>query len=120
MPLEDPGRFDLDFAAHVWYPFDQMVFIGIGSGMQKVGDRQDIPLLASGWVRLPIGRQVLPVVTADWGYTFSDANFFQWRAGGGLDIKNGDHSSLLVMSGYQSSGGRPNGVYLRGGLLLEF
>jgi hypothetical protein len=114
-------QFHLDFTSHIWYKFDQMVFLGIGSGVMKYGGEQEYPLLASTQIRLPIGGQVLPVVTGDWGYVLGNERYFMWRAGGGLDIKNGDRSSLLVQAGYQSAAPRwHSAVYLRAGLLLEF
>lgn len=110
----------LDFTAHAWYPFDQMVFLGVGSGIQQIGDSKQIPLLASLSVRLPIGGQVLPFASGDIGHSVGEDPQFQWRAGGGLDIKNGDYSSLLVAGGYQSFADLGGHYYLRGGILLEF
>ena len=43
-----------------------------------------------------------------------------WRAGGGIDIKNGDLSSILVMAGYQFLNHVGHGyVYLHAGVLVE-
>jgi len=120
-PKEDfPSEAHLDFTAHLWYPFDQMVFLGIGSGIQQIGANKQIPIVASASVRLPIGGQILPFVSGDVGHSVGEDAQFQWRAGGGLDIKNGDRSSLLVAGGYQSFAELGGHFYLRGGLLLEF
>ncbi len=121
IPTEDfPVPHHLDFTAHAWYPFDQMVFLGIGSGIQQLGSSKQIPLLASLSVRLPIGGQFLPFASGDMGHSLGEDSQFQWRAGGGLDIKNGDYSSLLVAAGYESFAKLGGHYYLRGGLLLEF
>lgn len=111
-----------DWSATLWHVFDQMVLVGVTSGVQIDGEDNQIPLLASLFVRLPIGRQLLPVATGDWGWLFGDgADEPVWRVGGGLDLKLGDRSSLLLLGGAQMGteelSTRPN---LRGGLILEF
>ncbi len=110
----------LDFSSHLWWKYDQMVFLGVGSGIQMQGEERIVPLLASTWLRLPFGGRTLPILTADVGYHWSDSPEFGWRVSGGLDIKNGNRSSLLVLAGYQSL--QNHGAYysLRAGLLLEF
>jgi hypothetical protein len=121
VPKEDfPSAAHLDFSGHLWYPFDQMVFLGIGSGIQQIGGSKQIPIVASTSVRLPIGGQILPFLSGDVGHSVGEDAQFQWRAGGGLDIKNGDRSSLIVAGGYQSFADLGGFFYLRGGLLLEF
>lgn len=115
-----PESAHLDFTAHLWYPFDQMVFFGVGSGIQQIGGSKQIPIVGSAQVRLPIGGQILPFVSGDVGHSVGEDAQFQWRAGGGLDIKNGDRSSLIVAGGYQSFAELGGHYYLRGGLLLEF
>jgi hypothetical protein len=43
-----------------------------------------------------------------------------WRAGGGIDLKNGDYSSILLMSGYEFQEHSGKGyVYLQAGILVE-
>jgi hypothetical protein len=118
---QTPDDHNLDFAGSVWYPFDQMVFMGVTSGVQRIGKKTDIPTLASLLVRLPIGGQLLPVVTGDWGWLFTqDGGRMIWRVGGGLDLKLGDRSSLMAFSGVQNHSRRPMAIYARGGLLLDF
>lgn len=119
-PTNSIASANLDFSAHLWYKFDQMVFFGVGSGIQSMDDERHFPLLGSLWVRIPFGGQILPVATGDIGYSLGDSPQFLWKAGGGLDIKNGDYSSLLIMAGYQSFQQLGGHFYLRGGLLLEF
>ena len=88
--VSDIGSFNLNVYGHLWYPIDQMLFFGIGSGYQEIDNVSLIPVSGSVWVRLPIGSTALPVATGDWGYLFGSNNQMFWRAGGGLDIKNGD------------------------------
>jgi hypothetical protein len=111
---------NLDVSAHLWYKFDQMIFVGGSSGIQMIGDYRHIPALGSVWLRLPFGGRVLPVATADAGYNFGDDPQFVWRGGGGLDIKNGDRSSILVLGGYERFAKLGGHYYLRAGFLLEF
>lgn len=109
-----------------WYQWDQMVFFGLGGGIQQYGDDYYYPALSSTLIRLPIGRTLLPFATAQWGYLFGPKSQFTWTLGGGIDLKLGRNSSLLVTSGYQkfTQGNSRNDwqpqVYLRGGILLEF
>lgn len=112
--------FNLDVDAHVWYKFDQMVFFGVGSGYESIGDSYYVPVTASMWMRLPIGSVILPVMTGDYGYAFGNDKRMVWKVGGGLDIKNGDHSSIIVMGGYENLRKRDGYVYVHAGLLLEF
>lgn len=112
--------FNVNAIAHFWYPIDQMVFFGIGSGYEELDNVAYVPVMASAWVRLPIGGQVLPVVTGDFGYAFGEEHQMIWRAGGGFDIKNGDYSSLLLMGGFQFLEHSGRGyVYLQAGILVE-
>jgi hypothetical protein len=110
---------DLDVAGHLWYQFDQMIFVGAGSGIEMIGKDRHFPALGSLWVRIPFGGRTLPVVTGDCGYDLGSQSQFIWRGGGGLDIKNGDHSSILLLGGYQSFQKLGGYFYLRAGLLLE-
>ena len=111
-----------DYSATLWHVFDQMVLLGVTSGLQIEGDDDQVPLLASLFVRLPIGRQLLPVATGDCGWLFGDgAGEAVWRVGGGIDLKLGDRSSLLLLGGAQMGlDDLPTRPYLRGGLILEF
>ncbi|WP_295679850.1 hypothetical protein [uncultured Fibrobacter sp.] len=118
--VSDITSFNLNVFGHIWFPIDQMVFFGIGSGYNELDNVGYIPVMASAWVRLPIGGQTLPVVTGDIGYAFGDDHQMIWRAGGGFDIKNGDYSSILLMGGYQFLEERGRGyVYLQAGILVE-
>lgn len=109
-----------DMTVHGWYKFDQMVFLGLGGGLQGSKEGNLFPLLVSGWIRLPFGGQLLPVATGDVGYTLGADKQFLWRAGGGFDLKNGDRTSLLFLGGYQSIRKAQAQFYLRAGILLEF
>ena len=82
--VSDITSFNLNVFGHIWFPIDQMVFFGIGSGYNELDNVGYIPVMASAWVRLPIGGQTLPVVTGDIGYAFGDDHQRLWRAGGGL------------------------------------
>ena len=119
-PKDDISSPNLDFSGHIWYKFDQMVFFGVSSGIQTMGSNRHIPLMGAAEIRLPIGGQILPIVTGDVGYQLGDDPQFAWRAGGGLDIKNGDRSSLLLLGGYQRFRNLGAFYYLRAGLSLEF
>ena len=61
----------------------------------------------------------MPVATFDFGYAFGDESQMIWIVGGGLDIKLGRYSSILVLSGYQNLKKSGDLIYLRCGLLLE-
>ena len=60
-----------------------------------------MPLSISLRVRLLIGRTILPIATGDFGYMFGKDDQMFWRAGAGLDIKNGDRTSIIISSGNQ-------------------
>ena len=108
------------YSAALYAKFDDMTLLGVQSGMGTVAATDAIPLLASAMIRLPIGRIVLPVATGDVGYAFADSGSgLIWRAGGGFDIRNGRHSSILALGAYESQGSRA-GWLGRLGLLLEF
>ena len=113
-------EFNLNIYGHLWYRIDQMLFVGVGSGYQEIDNTALVPLSASLWVRLPIGSQILPVATGDIGYLIGSDHQLFWRTGGGLDIKNGDYSSILLMGGYQFLDHAGKGyVYLQAGILIE-
>ena len=112
--------FNMSFYGHLWYPIDQMVFAGVGIGYQELDNVGLMPLSGSLWVRLPIGRTILPIATGDFGYLFGKDNQMFWRAGGGLDIKNGDNSSIIISTGYQFLNHSGEGYwYLQAGILIE-
>ena len=114
------GDFNMSFYGHLWYPIDQMVFAGLGVGYQELDNVGYVPLSGSLWVRLPIGRTVLPIATGDFGYMLGKDNQMFWRAGGGLDIKNGDRTSIIVSGGYQFLNHSGNGyIYIQAGILIE-
>lgn len=114
------GTFNLNIYGHFWYPIDQMLFLGIGSGYQEIDNVSLVPLTASAWIRLPIGSRTLPVVSGDWGYLIGSDHQMIWRVGGGFDIKNGDYSSIMLMGGYQFLDNDSHGyVYIQAGILIE-
>ncbi|MDB5106928.1 MAG: hypothetical protein JWP91_4617 [Fibrobacteres bacterium] len=108
------------YSAAFYAKFDDMTLLGIQSGQGTVGAPEAIPLLGSAMVRLPIGWVVLPVAIGDIGYAFDDTHpGILWRAGGGFDIRNGRHSSILALGAYERAASR-YGWMGRLGLLLEF
>ncbi|MCQ2097477.1 MAG: hypothetical protein MJY87_05980 [Fibrobacter sp.] len=118
--VSDITSFNLNVFGHYWFPIDQMLFVGIGTGYQEIDNVSLIPVAGSLWVRLPFGRTVLPVATGDWGYLIGSDHQMFWRAGGGVDIKNGDYSSIMLMGGYQFLDHDGKGyVYVQAGILVE-
>lgn len=116
---EEMSDFNLDISGHWWYPVDQMVFLGVGFGYERLGDISLFPLVGSAYVYLPFGSLIMPVGTFDLGFSFGDDAQMIWRAGGGLDVKLGRKSSLLALLGYQNLKKAGDFVYLRCGLLIE-
>lgn len=113
-------KFNLNIYGHLWYRIDQMLFVGVGSGYQEIDNVGLVPVSGALWVRLPIGSQILPVATGDLGYLIGSDHQLFWKVGGGLDIKNGDYSSILVMSGYEFLDHAGKGyVYVQAGILVE-
>ena len=113
-------NFNLNIYGHWWFPIDQMVFVGVGSGDQEIDNVGLVPLSASAWIRLPIGGQTLPVATGDLGYLIGSDHQMFWKVGGGFDIKNGDCSSIMLMSGYEFLEHDGKGfIYLQAGILIE-
>lgn len=100
------------------YRIDQMVAAGVTAGYDAVPKRPAGALTSRLQVRLPFGRQILPYLQCEAGAGIRpvlEDSYFLWKMGGGLDLKLGDRSSLLVESGWQTYG-----RYLgRVGLLLE-
>ncbi|MGL1935456.1 MAG: hypothetical protein OCD01_10560 [Fibrobacterales bacterium] len=119
-PGTDKTAFNLDFSGNYWYQWDQMVLLGGGGGVQQFGNKRSYQALLGGIFRLPIGGQMLPIITGNWGYSFGQRGEFLYKAGGGFDLKLGDNSSLLAVGGYQSNTHTGSYIYLRGGILLEF
>jgi hypothetical protein len=114
------SKCNLNVYGHLWYPIDQMLFVGIGSGYQEIDNVSLVPVSGSLWVRLPIGGQMLPVATGDFGYLIGHGHQMFWRAGGGIDLKNGDYSSILVMGGYEFLEHAGKGyAYIQAGILIE-
>jgi hypothetical protein len=110
----------LAYSGGLYLKFDDMVLLGAHSGIGSAAGPSSIPVAGSALVRLPLGRVVLPFATGDLGWVFDDEDpGFLTRAGGGLDIKNGRYSSLLLLGGYETVSGLA-GWYARAGLLLEF
>ena len=108
------------YSLTAYYKFDDQVWFGAQSGQGIAGHASAIPLLGAAYVRLPIGRVIMPVATGECGMVRGDSTSgFLWRAGGLFDIRNGRHSSLLLGSEYENHGGR-GGIVFRGGLLLEW
>lgn len=112
----NPG---LDATAHIWWKYDQMVFLGLGGGILEQSQGAQYPAMGSLWLRLPFGGRALPLLTADAGWNFGKSPELFWRYAGGIDLKNGNRSSILFLVGY--SHGRETGAAYsaRLGLLLE-
>lgn len=118
--VSELSKFNMSFYGHLWYPIDKMTFVGVGGGYQELDNVGYVPLSGALWVRLPIGRQVLPVAIGDFGYMIGERHQMFWRAGGGVDIKNGDYSSILVMGGYEFLNHDGHGyAFLQIGVLIE-
>ncbi len=117
------GNIAFAYSVGVYGKFDEQTLLGLESGQGTGAGSSTIPLTASALVRLPLGRVMLPIVKGEFGYALADTlSGFVWRFGGGLDIKNGRRSSLLVMGGYEKSYALtgPGGWYTRFGILLEW
>lgn len=114
-----PDRANISLGGHLWLPIDQMIFIGVGGNYQEIDKTVFVPVTGSLWIRLPIGKQILPVVTGDFGYAIGKEHQVVWNAGLGIDIKNGDYSSLILLAGYQKLKKKGDYIYLRAGILIE-
>lgn len=118
--VSELSKFNLNIYGHLWYRIDQMLFVGIGSGYQEIDNTGLVPVSAGLWIRLPIGGQVLPVLTGDIGYLIGSEHQLFWKTGGGFDIKNGDYSSILLMGGYEFLDHSGKGyAYIQAGILVE-
>lgn len=112
----DSDAHEFAWSAFLYHKFDQQVLIGLKSGRQSGG----IPLLGALYVRLPLGRVLMPVAVGDLGYFYHARSAgFMWKTGGGIDWKNGERSSILLLGGVERADGATN-LYSRVGLLLEF
>ncbi|MEO7425110.1 MAG: hypothetical protein ABI036_07975 [Fibrobacteria bacterium] len=108
------------YSATLYAKIDDMTLLGVQSGMGALSGSDAIPILATAMIRLPLGRVVLPVATGDVGYVIDDVHGgLLWRGGGGFDIRNGRHSSFLILGAYEGQDSMA-GWSARAGLLLEF
>ncbi len=117
------GNIALGYSVGVYGKFDEQTLLGFEAGQGTGAGASSIPLMAAALIRIPLGRTLLPLVKGEFGYALADtASGFLWRLGGGLDIKNGRRSSLLVLGGYERSYAQanPGGWYSRFGILLEW
>ncbi|MBK9577748.1 MAG: hypothetical protein IPK50_07490 [Fibrobacterota bacterium] len=108
----------LSWSVHGLAQLDQMVAAGVGFGYEAVPGRPAGLIDARMQVRLPIGRQALPYLDVESGIGIRpvlEDSYLLWKLGGGLDLKLGDHSSLLAGGGLAAVGR----MYGRLGLLLE-
>lgn len=108
----------LSWSVHGLAQLDQMVAAGVGFGYEAVPGRPAGSAGARMQVRLPIGRQALPYLDVESGVGIRpvlEDSYLLWKLGGGVDLKLGDHSSLLAGAGLAAVGR----MYGRLGLLLE-
>ncbi len=107
------------YAVSGYYKFDEMVLLGMESGQGCYANSKTVPILGSAYIRLPLGRVILPVFKGEVGYAVNGPpSGYIWRGGGGLDCKNGKYSSLLFLGGYEKLGG-VGAYFARAGILLE-
>jgi len=102
----------------VLHRIDQMVAAGVAAGYEAIPSHSAASATSRLQVRLPFGRQLLPYLQAEAGAGIRpvlEDTYFLWKLGGGLDLKLGDRSSLLLEGGVQTWGR----TYGRAGLLLE-
>jgi hypothetical protein len=117
LDFSEPG---FGYTVGLYSKIDEQVWLGVQSGQGVAGEASAIPILASAYVRLPLGRVIMPVATGGLGYALGDEQKgFIWRAGGLFDIRNGRRSSLLLGTEYEGLKKR-GGLVGRAGLLLEF
>lgn len=125
-------EFKTDFVARFYWSLDQMILLGPSAGYRsfEVEDENgdfdkvvEVPLTGVLYIRLPIGRVLMPALTGEWGYVLGrDNNSWIWRYGLVGDLKLGDRSSLLLSTGFEQNVGeqRPYAMWIRGGLLFEW
>lgn len=113
---------DLDFFGHYYVPVDQMLFLGLGSGYRQYGQEVQVPLTGALYLRLPMGRTLMPVFQADMGYHFGEDHSFLWSTELLADLKLGDHSSLVFGGGIEGDAfsGAQIRKNLRAGVLIEY
>jgi hypothetical protein len=109
------------FNLSAYKKFDEQVLLGIQSGRGIAGHPASVPVLAAGFMRMPLGTVIVPAATGGMGYAIGSGEGagFLWRGGGVLDIRNGRRSSLLLGCEYEGFRQR-GGLVVRGGALLEF
>ena len=113
-------KMDFGYNLSAYYKFDDQVLLGVQSGQGTAQDASAIPVLAAAYMRLPIGKVIVPVATGGLGYAFhTTASGFMWRAGAALDIRNGRHSSIVLGPEYEGHSRDGSGIVLRAGFLLE-
>lgn len=125
-------EFRTDFVARFYWSLDQMVLLGPSLGYRsfevedEVGETERVreyPLTGVIFIRLPIGRVLMPALTGEWGYVIGrEDKQWIWRYGLVGDMKLGDRTSLLLSSGFEQNVGeqRPYALWIRGGLLFEW
>ena len=113
-------KMNFGYNVAVYDKLDDQVLVGVETGQGVAQDASAVPILAAAYIRLPIGRAIVPVATGGLGYAlFSPVSGLMWRGGGGLDIRNGRHSSVLIGSEYEGYANYGGGIVIRAGLLLE-
>ena len=129
---EVKSDFKTDFVARFYWSLDQMILLGPSIGYRSFevkddqGDSERIrewPLTSVLYVRLPIGRVLMPAITGEWGYVIGrKKQNWIWRYGLVGDLKLGDRTSLLVSTGFEQNVGeqRPFALWIRGGFLFEW
>ncbi|MCB9495752.1 MAG: hypothetical protein H6686_02590 [Fibrobacteria bacterium] len=106
------------WSVHALWRIDQMVAAGVGAGYLTLPGTDVAETTARLQVRLPAGKQLMPFLEGESGVGIRPVlvqSIFVWRFGGGMDLKLGDRSSLLVGGGAMTRGR----AYGRVGLLLE-
>lgn len=108
------------YTVGLYSKIDDQSWVGVQGGQGVAGEASAIPVLGVAYIRLPLGRVIMPVATGGVGYAFGEKREgFLWRAGGLFDIRNGKHSSVLLGAEYEGLDGR-GGLVGRAGLLLEY
>lgn len=106
------------WSVHALWRIDQMVAAGAGAGYVVLPGTDAAEASSRLQVRLPLGKQILPFLEGEAGVGIRpvlEESMFLWRFGGGMDLKLGDRSSLLVGAGSMAR----SRAYGRVGLLLE-
>lgn len=106
------------WSVHALWRIDQMVAAGLGAGYVVLPGTDAAETSSRLQVRLPLGKQIMPFLEGEAGVGIRpvlEESMFLWRFGGGVDLKLGDRSSLLVGMGSMAR----SRAYGRVGLLLE-